>query len=289
MWFLSPLSRSVVRSALVVFLVLPLCSGCGVFRTLLKVNPDGSGTIVQTIRLNAMATQFMSSMATTDDSARQDADNPPTLFTKKKIRARAAQFGDGVHFVRMERLDERGGKGYRAVYAFDDVRTVHLLPGEQMDIGDDAPGASADDAKTKTPITFDFSAGVPATLTMHLGGLAAPDASVNMGRGPPDAPDTSNTARQKRMARMMLRDAEMRIDIEPQGTLVGTDAKHRTAAGRITLMALNFNELMADPQAFDRFLTAKNQGRTDADTERMIRALPGIRLETKEAVTMRFE
>lgn len=281
------LSRSVVRSALVVLLVL--CSGCGVFRTLLKVNPDGSGTIVQTTRLNAMATQFMSSMATTGDSMRQDADDTPTLFTKKKIRARAAQFGDGVHFVRMKHLDERGGKGYRAVYTFDDVRTVRLLPGERMDIGDDAPDASADDAETKTPITFDFSVGASATLTMHLGGLAAPDASVNMSKGDPNAPDTFNTARQKRMARMMLRDAEMRIAVEPQGTLVGTDATHRTAAGRITLMALNFNELMADPQAFDRFLTAKNQGRTDADTEQMIRALPGIRVETKEAVTMRFK
>ena len=157
-----------------------LC-GCGVFTSVLKIPPDGSGTIVQTTKLNAMATQLMTSMATMGDSTNQQADSSSRLFTKKKVRARAARFGEGVRFVRMERLQEGG---YRAVYAFDDVRTVRLTPELQMDPGNDGPGEKA-------------------------------------------SGDTSNTAGQMRMARMMLQDAKMGVAVEPQGTLVETNAAHR--------------------------------------------------------------
>lgn len=285
----SSLARSFARPASVLaLLVLPLCSGCGVFTSLLKVNPDGSGTIVQTTRLNAMATQFMSSMAAADDSTSGQADAASSkLFTKKQVRARAAQLGKDVRFVRMERLDEQGGKGYRAVYAFDDVTKVRLSPDQQMDVGDDGPGEKADDAETKTPITFDFETGTPATLTMHLGGLADPQGAVEMNKD--GTSDSSNTAQQMRMARMMLRDTKMRVAVEPQGALVETDAAHRSEKDRITLMELNFNELMADQKAFERFMKAENQDLTDAEIEIMVRTLPGVRVETKETVTMRFE
>ena len=173
-----------------------LC-GCGVFTSVLKIHPDGSGTIVQTTKLNAMATQFMRSMATAGDSTSRPADSTASrLFTKKQVRARATQFGEGVRFVRMERLREGG---YRAVYAFDDVRTVRLTPELQMDPGNDGPGEKA-------------------------------------------SGDTSNTAGQMRMARMMLQDAKMGVAVEPQGTLVETNAAHRSEKGRVTLMELNFSE-----------------------------------------------
>jgi len=293
--------RRFARPALVLaLLAVPLCSGCGVFTSVLKIHPDGSGTIVQTTKLNAMATQLMTSMATMGDSTNQQADSSSRLFTKKKVRARAARFGEGVRFVRMERLDERGGKGYRAVYAFDDVRTVRLMPKRQMDLGNDGPGEKASGEKTahagtKTSITFDFTPGPAATLTMHLGGPADPGDFVEMNRGGENAPgenasgDTSNTAGQMRMARMMLQDAKMGVAVEPQGTLVETNAAHRSENGRVTLMELNFSELMADPQAFERFMKARDRDLTGEETQKMIRALPGVRVETQETVTMRFK
>ena len=297
--------RRFARPALVLaLLAVPLCSGCGVFTSVLKIHPDGSGTIVQTTKLNAMATQFMRSMATAGDSTSRPADSTASrpftktsrLFTKKQVRARAAQFGEGVRFVRMERLQEGG---YRAVYAFDDVRTVRLTPDLQMDLGNDGPGEKASGEKTahagtKTSITFDFTPGPAATLTMHLGGPADPGDFVEMNRGGKNvsgenAPgDTSNTAGQMRMARMMLQDAKMGVAVEPQGTLVETDAAHRSENGRVTLMELNFSELMADPQAFERFMKAEDEDLTGEETQKMIRALPGVRVETQETVTMRF-
>jgi len=290
--------RRFARPALVLaLLAVPLCSGCGVFTSVLKIHPDGSGTIVQTTKLNAMATQLMTSMATMGDSTNQQADSSSRLFTKKKVRARAARFGEGVRFVRMERLQEGG---YRAVYAFDDVRTVRLTPDLQMDLGNDGPGEKASGEKTahagtKTSITFDFTPGPAATLTMHLGGPADPGDFVEMNRGGKNvsgenAPgDTSNTAGQMRMARMMLQDAKMGVAVEPQGTLVETNAAHRSEKGRVTLMELNFSELMADPQAFERFMKARDRDLTGEETQKMIRALPGVRVETQETVTMRFK
>ena len=290
--------RRFARPALVLaLLAVPLCSGCGVFTSVLKIHPDGSGTIVQTTKLNAMATQLMTSMATMGDSTNQQADSSSRLFTKKKVRARAARFGEGVRFVRMERLQEGG---YRAVYAFDDVRTVRLMPKRQMDLGNDGPGEKASGEKTahagtKTSITFDFTPGPAATLAMHLGGPADPGDFVEMNRGGKNVPgenasgDTSNTAGQMRMARMMLQDAKMGVAVEPQGTLVETDAAHRSENGRVTLMELNFSELMADPQAFERFMKAEDEDLTGEETQKMIRALPGVRVETQETVTMRFK
>ena len=185
------------------------------------------------------------------------------------------------------------------MYAFDDVRTVRLSPAEHMSAGDDsgerasgerASGEKTAHAETKTPITFDFAPGAPATLTMHLGSLGDPSASAVMdgSGGDEKASDTSNTAQERRMTRMMLQDAKMGIAVEPQGTLVETDAAHRSENGRVTLMELDFNELMADSKAFERFMKASDQDLTEAEMEEMMRTLPGVRVEMQETVTMRF-
>ena len=52
-------------------------------------------------------------------------------------------------------------------------------------------------------------------------------------------------------------------------------------------MELNFSELMADPQAFERFMKARDRDLTGEETQKMIRAPPGVRAETQETVTMR--
>lgn len=142
------------------------------------------------------------------------------------------------------------------MYAFDDVRTVRLTPKLQMDLGNDGPGEKASGEK-------------------------APGENASE--------DTSNTAGQMRMARMMLQDAKMGVAVEPQGTLVETNAAHRSENGRVTLMELNFSELMADPQGFERFMKARDRDLTGEETQKMIRALPGVRVETQETVTMRFK
>lgn len=278
-----PASRLALVLAL---LVLPLCSGCGVFSTLLKLNPDGSGTIEETVKLNPMASQFLGSMASMGDTTEQGSDPGAAMFKEEEIRARAAQMGEGVRFVRMERLNEMGAQGYRAVYAFDDVRTVRLSssPDDKMPSGlegNDAPSSLAEE------ITFDFESGSPAVLTMHLPKMTdmENDSDADPNETPPD---TSAIQQQMGMMQMLMRDALMRVAIEPQGAVVETNASHRSPEGRITLMEMNFNELLAEPEALQRLMLAEEQNLSDAEMEEVMKDMPGIQIETQETVQLRF-
>ena len=94
----------IFTSALALILSFVFFSGCLQVNTNVKVNPDGSGTIEETIMMSNevinMFKQFASSFS--DDSTKTEDFE---MFKEEDAKKRAADYGEGVEYVSGEHVN----------------------------------------------------------------------------------------------------------------------------------------------------------------------------------------
>src|SRR5262245_56284980 len=105
-----------------------LASGCLTSVTTIKVKPDGSGTIEQSIAMKAEAAAQLTAMAATfgDTAEKGKAAEPLELFSDKDMREAATKFGEGVTFVSSQPIKTNDMVGRVATYAFADITKVRV-------------------------------------------------------------------------------------------------------------------------------------------------------------------
>ena len=276
---------------LVVLLALPVLGGCFQLRTLLRLNADGSGTIEETVALVNEARGYL----TLGDST----GGPLGMYDVDSLRARAADLGPGVTFVRVDTLDEQGYFGYRAVYHFDDVRRVSYYYNERPIMAPGSEGASGRASSNSffagtnenLPVTFDFA---PGRLTVRM-----PDPPQSGARAaeldPAAVAAAANALRQQfttsegAMMRQTMGSVRLAIAVELPGTVTRTTAAHAEGT-TLTLTDLTFGALFdviaEKPELFARASMLEAQGTPDArPVLRAIAARPGIRYELRPEVT----
>ena len=91
-----------------------LLTGCLQDLKVVRLKPDGSGTIVVTRRLKSWVTEFVRKNGLSDE------------FTEEKSRAKAAELGGGVEFVSAEKANLDGWVGMTSTYSFKDVAKLKL-------------------------------------------------------------------------------------------------------------------------------------------------------------------
>lgn len=156
-------------------------AGCVQVETVLKVRPDGSGTIEQTVwmdqqqarqveaALEGMSAWLGGAMTDNlDDAAKARWENwrqrakQGEPFNEQTARQAAEQYGAGVVFVSGRDVARGSAVGYAAVYAFTDVQQLTLPVSAQpasMENG------AAPDAKQ---VTFEFTQGSTSVLTVRM-------------------------------------------------------------------------------------------------------------------------
>jgi hypothetical protein len=161
--------------------------------TKININPDGSGTIEETVILSRAAIEQMKAMigkmaAEFGSSQAVIETQDLNLFDESRLRAAAAKLGDGVTYQSGERIVSDQGEGYRAVYTFTDVGrlSINQNPSEKV------PGAGTVrmPAQPKELVTFKLTRGSPNRLTVHLPHQGHPEShgtenkqSVDVGPG----------------------------------------------------------------------------------------------------------
>ena len=214
-------------------------------------------------------------------AARLEGEEPVDLCAEQDL-------GEGVRLVSAEPIEEAERVGCRQVYAFADINTLRLKPDldevfpEGMGDEDEAPSAPDE------PITFTFRPGSPATLVVHM-------PEQEMGKGEDDDGDESSEASEAEEAagramalalmREMLRDSRFSVHLVPGREIVETDAAHRDG-GRITLIELDFDKLLEDGKSLERIFDL--EGASSEEATALLAELPGVRVETREDVTVRF-
>ncbi|MDX1440824.1 MAG: hypothetical protein R3284_13075, partial [Rubricoccaceae bacterium] len=110
--------------------VLITLSGCFRTHTNLLLNPDGSGTISETILFSNAMLGLMEQFG--------DSTETLSLYTEERLLERADSLGEGVEFAGVEEVTVEGHRGFVATYSFDDINTVRLNDDlDQLNFGED--------------------------------------------------------------------------------------------------------------------------------------------------------
>ena len=139
--------RAFLRRILPALLLVFVCAGCITQRTIIQVNPDGSGLIAvsrvfapQTVASIQMSMQQMKTMAESSGGGELGMhmnipDDP--FFNEDQFKREARTYGRGVEFVKAQRMDKDGGRGAAIIYRFKDINQVRVPFGEdgQMMMG----------------------------------------------------------------------------------------------------------------------------------------------------------
>ena len=252
------------KTLILMALALVLLGSCAQIKTLITVNPDGSGFIDQEIALTGPAQEIVALMAQSDKY----------FMDETELQAYAAQLGEGVSYVSHESIAD--GNGVRVRFAFDDINAVRLEQDGPSDLIS-IEGMTSTDSEEKPPMTFVFERGSPASLVIQP--------ALEMEEGA--AKDSTSMAAEEealQQIRVMLADARFVLAVDVAGTIQETDATYKDGA-RITLMDIDFNEFLRDDDLLR--IVANTTGPTPELMAMM--ADHGFRIEMQESVRVVFE
>jgi hypothetical protein len=229
-----------------------MLGGCLQVSTVIRVEPDGSGTIQQTLLFNPRNVEgALASLGLegTQGGTAPRAGSASTPISEADLREAAKVLGDGVRLISISPMSEPDGfQGLRAKFAFTDVTRLHtddlLLPSS---IAADVPGTPAGFVR----IELRRTAGGTSLLTVHLDETPRRESKV----GPdPDKPRKVlagfDDEEGRKMAAALFRGFRIGLDIEVGGRIVAAKADHQTGS-RITLFEMDLGQLAATPARLD--------------------------------------
>jgi hypothetical protein len=248
-------------------------SGCLRSTTVIEIDPDGSGTIVQETGMTSQALAMMKGLASSNQSG---GSAPPEVFGEQQARTAAANMG--VRFVSGEPFKTGELEGYRARFAFDDVTKIAV----NMDQG--RSPLTAGQEKQSPPFSFAFDRRAASSLLtiqmpsqMGRQGSAFPGLP-GAGPGGSDA-DKAQATQALAMMKMMMKGLFVDVSLNVKGRILKTNAPY-VQGSQVTLLQVDFDKLLADAGAFEKL-----QAATDPKS---LGAVPGIKMIADPKLTVEF-
>ncbi len=223
-----------VRVLLAVISVVTL-TACINSATLIKVKPDGSGTVEQTTLMNMAALKAMMPGAAQGAGPMSEAN----------LKQTAERMGKGVRLVSTEPAKANGFEGVKAVFAFDDINQIQVS--QAPDMAGSTNGGSPAARKADDPVKFKLvRQGATSLLTINFAdkpgtGATRPDTTAGM----PDMADPM----MMNMLKSLFQGFKIDVALEVVGTIVKTNAEYVTGP-RVTLLEMDMNALLADEGKF---------------------------------------
>ena len=273
-------------------------SGCLQNETVVHVKPDGSGTIVEETFLGAQMAAMLGGLGGLSDEKDKPAKDPlDEMFGEDKAKAKASQLGEGVTFDKLEKIEKDGKKGARVTYKFADINKLLLHTDDAtsgLDQGMGAPpdatgaeGAPAPEAKKKKsdPIRFQLAGG-KLTITMPKPDTTKKDEAKDKPEGEKPKEDAAEKAQSEMMMKTMLADMKIAIRVVAESGIASTDATH-VSGNTVTLMEMNFGELVSNPDAMKTL--EKLEGKGPDEAAAALKGIKGVKVETKEKITIKMK
>ena len=250
-----------------------LASGCLRSTTVISLKPDGSGTVVQETGMSPQALAMLQGFA---GQAAEGKSSPPQVFGEEQAKKAADQMG--VRFISGEPFKTAQMEGYRARFAFDDVRKVRMKMNQ-----DPTKGSVETQASGESPFKFEFeqrSSSSVLTIVMPEKDMA--EAGLNPMSGLGAGGDKSNPAANQQAIQMMkAMMAGMFVDItlNVDGRIIKTNAPY-VQGSDVTLLQLDFDKLLADEAALQKLQDAKDV--------KALASVPGLKVIPEKRVTIEF-
>ena len=250
-------------------------ASCFEFETEITVNKDGSGTITEETVFGEQMIGMLE-MAAAQGGGGAGKNPLADLKDETKAKAKAAAYGEGVTFDKIEEVKRNGGKGIRITYKFTDINKVTFNPSGAL--GDMAPGSKAVERVKEEEARFQFADG---KLTIILPDLdEGPESGEEASGGGNDLdPNNPETAMMLEMFRGMKVSAK--VTVAPE--IAETNATHRDG-NTVTLFEMNFDEIMKNPDGMKSLQKLDMKDRAKAADA--LTKVKGVKAETKEKVTI---
>jgi hypothetical protein len=250
--------------------------------TTINLKKDGSGTLVEETRMSAMLLG-MTSLASLDEEGKKEAeaDDPlKDLLSEEKNKKCAKELGEGVTFVKAEPVTLGTLQGARITYRFDDINKLRIsanggLSNINMNSEMEAPDDAKDDRKH---MVFNYKNGV-LSIQPKLDEDGEKPADKN------EAPK-EQTAQEMAMMKQMCTDMKVSMKLVIDSGIAESNATHRDN-NTITIMEIDMNKLMENPENMKKLSTLENELTTDA--LKTISDINGIKVETKPEVTIKLK
>ena len=282
-----------MRKAWFVTALVILCgatNGCLTSDTLIKINPDGSGVVVQKTLMNtemiaqvtAMMRGFAQQMA--GNEATQKDMKMPELFNEKDARARAAKMGPGVNFVSSRKITMEGMEGQEATYAFADITKLKLK--EKPDTPP-MPGLQTDTSPKGDETTFRFSrlANGNSELTVVFSKTSTKKDSTQDAVTQSSKTRKEPTSEQLEQAKKLLAGFRIGMAVEVQGRLVKTNSLYQDGA-KVTLLEMDFSELLSNETLLQQAAAIKGQSLDEA--KELLKGFKGFKVNLDPEVKIEF-
>ena len=261
-------------------------TGCMQIEKLVKLKPDGSGTVEETVVMSKDSIAQMEQMAAGFGGLGGKKEDKPAakgfdLMDEKKLKEAAGKMGEGVTFVSAKKIDSDKGSGFVATYAFTDINKLKLdqNPGEAMPAPGGAKTGGGPGASKVEPVTFKFAKGSPAELVVKM---PVPDmAKAEKKEQPAGMEDMA-----MQMMKQMFKDMKITMAIEVAGAIKETNAEYKDGS-RVTLMEMDFNKLLSDPEKFKKL--AKENPKTLQESKTLMKSIDGVKVETAPEVKIKFQ
>ncbi len=265
-----------------VLLLAAITSGCITALTSIKLRPDGSGTIEQTLSMNAAAASQFAEMAGGFGDAAPGAKKgePPELFSEKEMKEAAAKYGEGVVFVSSKPIKTADRVGRIATYQFADIRTLRI---DQKPQTGDMPGTS--DSKAKEDVLFRFDKQPSGTSQLTV---VFPESKLEQAHKEAttdkDGKKKSVEPGQLEMMKKMFDGLKVAIDVDVLGTIVKTNSPY-VEGSRVTLLEMDFSQLLANEQ----LLSQIGEPGSIEEAKQMLKNVKGFKVNLDREVTIEFK
>ena len=264
---------SVFRFAIVVACAAVL-SGCLNSTSLVKVKPDGSGTIEQTLLVNTATIKALAS----GFGGKGELKESGNILDEDQFKRSAERMG--VRPVSLTPMKEGGFEGAKAIYAFDDITKVRVDQDPQM--AGPVAGGTMKAGGSNTPIKFAFAKqGANSVLTIAVDEKTAAPGSKTDAK----TPDKVDPAMMQ-MIKTMFQGFKVLIDIEVDGKIVKTNADYVNGS-RVTLLELDMGQLFENEAALTALQSKVGPGASIADVRPYLKGIKGVKINDP-TVTIEF-
>jgi hypothetical protein len=246
--------RALKRCALG-FAVLAM-SGCLNTSAVIRVAPDGSGTIEQTLLFNLKAVEnaFANMGFKPTGGGSSSRSGPP--MDEAAMKKSAESLGDGITLVSVTPVKQPNGfEGVTVVFRFADITRLDtsefMMPGAAKDM---APGGDKASSNDRIRFGLQRTPGGSSVLTATFDDTTkgSGKSSKNNSGGPGlDDPEL------RQMVTALFKGFRIGVDLEIVGQIVRADADHVNGK-RITLAEINMEELLLDAdklQSLDKIIS----------------------------------
>jgi len=250
--------------------VLAGLSGCIEVNQTVTVKKDGSGTIVDE---NVMGAQMVAMMAGLGGGGAPGAPDPMAkMYDEAQYKAKAAKYGEGVEFVKLEKVERNGGKGVKVHYKYADLNKLSFEPGGGMDeVGNIMPGPGGAAPKPKS---------APWKMTIKDGKLTITMPDVPEGIEKPDVPE-GGVQDLPPEAAAMFAGMRMTTTLVIDSGILKTNATH-VDGNKITLMDIKMDEVLQNPEALKAMAGVDMKDRKAM--EQALKNVKGVKMETQKTI-----